>query len=789
MLDESQDFAPESINIPEVVPVLPIKGGVVFPNLIVPLVITDDKSKKLIDEALKGERIILAVTQKDEHKENPDFSELYNVGTASLILKMMRTSDGSVRVMIQGIKRVRIKEEVQKEPYLKARIEPINEIVKDDFEVQALMRNLLKDFVEIVKRVNYLPAELAKVVTGIKDPSKLSDFIASYINFKIEEKQKVLEESDVEKRLKYILDLLVKELEVLKVSEQIEEKVRSELDKGQREYILRQQLKAIQKELGITDENQREINELKEKLEKKKLPEEVKKAALKEIDKLSKMMPGSPEYAVSRNYIDWILELPWLDETEDNLDLKRAKRILNQDHYDLDIVKERIIEFLAVRKLRKDTKGPILCFVGPPGVGKTSLGMSIARAMGRKFVRMSLGGIRDEAEIRGHRRTYVGALPGRIIQGIKNAGSRNPVFMLDEIDKVGADFRGDPTSALLEVLDPEQNFSFVDHYLDLPFDLSRVFFIATANTIQTIPPALLDRMEVISLPGYVDMEKFYIARKYLIPKQKKETGLENYKITFSKKAILSIIREYTREAGVRNLERNIQNVFRKIAKEIVEKDIKPEKVNIRITHTRVHKYLGPPKFYEETKERVSEFGIVTGLAWTPTGGDILFIEALKMKGEGKLIVTGQLGDVMKESIQAAFSLVRSKREELGIEEGFHKKYDVHIHVPEGAIPKDGPSAGITIFTALVSLFTEKSVSPDLAMTGEITLRGKILPVGGIKEKVIAAHRAGIKKVLLPKWNEKNLIDIPKYVTDEIEFHFVSNVDEVIKIVFGEHTSR
>ncbi len=785
MQGENKDFAPDSINIPEIVPVLPIKGGVVFPNLIVPLIVTDEKSKKLIDDALKGDRIVLAVTQKNEKKENPDFDELYTVGTAALILKMMRSPDGSIRVMIQGIKRMRIVEPVEKEPYLKARIEPVEDIITDNLETQALMRNVLNNFTDVVKRTSYLPPELAQVAAGIKDPSKVADFIGSYMNFRVEDKQKILEEPDVEKRLRFILDLLMKELEVLKVSEQIQAKVKDELDKGQREYILREQLKAIQKELGILDDKQQEINELKEKLEKKKVPDYVKEAALKEIDKLSRMMSGSPEYTVSRNYIDWILELPWLDETVDNLDIRRARKILNQDHYDLDVVKERIIEFLAVRKLRSDTKGPILCFVGPPGVGKTSLGRSIARAMGRKFVRMSLGGIRDEAEIRGHRRTYVGALPGRIVQGLKNAGSRNPVFMLDEIDKVGADFRGDPTSALLEVLDPEQNYSFVDHYLDLPFDLSRVLFIATANTTQTIPPALLDRMEVITLPGYVDMEKYYIARKYLIPKQKEETGLKDYKITFAKKAIFSIIREYTREAGVRNLERNIGNVFRKIAREIVEKDLKPEEVNIRVTPSKVHKYLGPPKYYEETKERVFEPGIVTGLAWTPAGGDILFIEALKMKGEGKLTVTGQLGEVMKESIQAAFSLVRAKSKQLGIDEEFHKKYDVHIHVPEGAIPKDGPSAGITIFTSLVSLFTEKSVSPDIAMTGEITLRGKVLPVGGIKEKVIAAHRAGIKKVILPKWNEKNLIDIPKYVKDDIKFHFVDNVDQVIEIVFGK----
>lgn len=784
-MEEHKEFAPDAIKIPDVVPVLPIKGGVVFPNLIVPLIVTDERSKRLIDDALKGDRIVLAVTQKDEKKESPLFSDLYEVGTAALILKMMRSPDGAVRVMIQGIKRMKIVEEIQKEPYLKARVEEVKEIFHDDLETQALVRNVLNTFSEIVKKANYLPSELAQVAAGIKDPGKLADFIGSYMNFKVEEKQKILEEPDVEKRLRFIFDLLVKELEVLKVSEQIQAKVKDELDKGQREYILREQLKAIQKELGIMDEKQREINELKERLEKKKLPEKVREVALKEIEKLSRMMPGSPEYIVSRNYIDWILDLPWLEETEDNLDLRRARRILNQDHYDLDVVKERIIEFLAVRKLKKDTKGPILCFVGPPGVGKTSLGRSIARAMGRKFVRMSLGGIRDEAEIRGHRRTYVGALPGRIIQGLKTAGSRNPVFMLDEIDKVGADFRGDPTSALLEVLDPEQNFAFVDHYLDLPFDLSHVLFIATANTTQTIPPALLDRMEVITLPGYIDMEKYYIAKQYLIPKQKEETGLKDYKIAFSKKAIFEIIHGYTREAGVRNLERNIGNVFRKIAKEVVEKNLKPEEVNIRITPQKIHKYLGPPKYYEETKERVNEPGIVVGLAWTPVGGDILFIEALKMKGEGKLILTGQLGEVMKESIQAALSLVRAKREKLGIEEGFHKKYDIHIHIPEGAIPKDGPSAGIAIFTALVSLFTEKIVPSDLAMTGEITLRGKILPVGGIKEKIIAAHRAGIKRVILPRWNEKNLIDIPKYVKEDLKFHFVDNVDQVTKIVFGK----
>ncbi len=771
----------EEIKIPEITPILPIKGGVVFPNLIVPLVITDEKSKRLVDDILKGDRIITALSQKNDKKE-PDIEDLFTVGTASLILKMMKTLDGTVRVMIQGMERVRVVEVIEKEPYIRCKIEKVPEISKTGVEVEAISHNILKNFHEIVKSTPYLTDELSQIAANIKDYSKLADFITSYMNFPVAEKQKILEEQDVEKRLRIVLELLTKEIEVIKVSEKIQSSVKDELDKGQREYILKEQLKAIQKELGILDDRQKEIKDIKEKEAKKKLPDYVKEVLDKEIDRLSKMMSGSPEATVVRNYIDWILSLPWLDETKDRLDVKRARKILNEDHYDLEKVKERILEFLAVRTLRKDTRGPIICFVGPPGVGKTSLGRSIARAMGRKFIRMSLGGIRDEAEIRGHRRTYIGALPGRIIQGIKNAGARNPVFMLDEIDKVGMDFRGDPTSALLEVLDPEQNFSFEDHYLDMPFDLSKVFFIATANRIDTIPPALFDRMEVIHLPGYIDIEKLKIAQQYLIARQQTENGLSEYNIAFYPSAILKIARDYTRESGVRNLERSIGAIMRKIAMEVSEGKISKEQ-KIKITPRKISRYLGPPIFYREIKERVIEPGIVTGLAWTPVGGEILFIEALKIPGGKNLIITGQIGNVMKESCQAALSLVKSKAKKLNIDRKIFEKYDIHIHVPEGATPKDGPSAGITIFVALVSLLTDRAISQDIAMTGEITLRGKILPVGGIKEKIIAAHRAGIKDIILPKWNISNLGDVPAYIKKDINFHPVNNVDNVIDIIF------
>ncbi len=776
----------EKPKIPRELPVLPIKGGVVFPNLMVPLVLTSEGSKKLIDDALASERIIAIVTQKDENVENPGPSDLYNYGTAAIILKMLRTPDDSMRVLVQGLERIKIEEYIKTEPYLVARIEvlPEPEVPEDDVELEALKHNVLATFQEIVKNTPFLPDDLITVALNIKEPGKLADFITSYMPIKVEEKQKILETYHPKDRLKELLSILSREMEIIKLSTKLQQEVKSEIDKGQREYFLREQLKAIQKELGMTeDEREAEAKEFLEKIEKSGMPEEVKEVALKEVERLRRMMIGSPEYTVVRTYLEWLTELPWSVETEDNLDIERARRILDEDHFDLERVKDRILEFLAVRKLKSDTKGPILCFVGPPGVGKTSLGRSIARAMGRKFVRMSLGGVRDEAEIRGHRRTYVGALPGRIIQGIKQAGTKNPVFMLDEIDKVGADFRGDPSAALLEVLDPEQNREFVDHYLDVPFDLSKVLFITTANVTATIPAPLLDRMEIIELPGYVDEEKLQIAKNYLIPRQKIENGLENYEIVFQEKALFKIIREYTREAGVRNLERRIGSILRKIAKEIAMGKLK--KKRIVITPRRVEKYLGAPQYYSEVAARKGEVGVVTGLAWTPTGGDILFIEVLKMPGGKNLILTGQLGDVMKESATAALSLVRSKAEKLGIDPKFYDKYDIHIHVPAGAIPKDGPSAGVAIFVALVSLLTEKPVDPELAMTGEITLRGKVIPVGGIKEKVIAAKRAGIKRVILPQWNKKDLVDVPDYIKESLKFHFIDNVDEAIEIAFGE----
>ncbi|MCD6087589.1 MAG: endopeptidase La [Candidatus Hydrothermae bacterium] len=775
------------VEIPREVPVLPLKGGVVFPNLMVPLVVTTPSSQKLIDDALASKRIVAAVTQKKEDIENPGPDDLYSAGTACMILKMLRTPDGNMRVLVQGLERVKIVKYTKTEPYLVAEVLVIKEEERESVEIEALKHNILSMFQEIVKNSPYLPDEFITVALNIKEAGKLADFIASYMNIKTEEKQEILEAFDPEERLKKLLPILSRELEVIKLSTKIQQQVKSELDKGQREYILREQLKAIQRELGIKDEREAEISELREKIEAAGMPEEVKKVALKELDRFSKIPPGSPEYTVSRTYLEWLVELPWSVETEDNLDLRRAENILKEDHYDLEKVRDRILEFLAVRKLKKDTKGPILCFVGPPGVGKTSLGKSIARALGRKFVRMSLGGIRDEAEIRGHRRTYIGALPGRIIQGIKQAGSKNPVFMLDEIDKVGMDFRGDPQAALLEVLDPEQNREFVDHYLDVPFDLSRVLFIATANITATIPPALLDRMEVLELPGYIDEEKLFIARGYLIPRQIKENGLEELDISFTNTAILKIIREYTREAGVRNLERNIASVLRKIAKDYAMGNLKENKIRIGVKE--IEKYLGPPQFYSEVKERKGEPGVVTGLAWTPTGGDILFIEALKMPGGKRLILTGQLGDVMKESAEAALSLARSLAGELGIDPKFYEKYDIHIHVPAGAIPKDGPSAGIAMFTALVSLLTGEAVDPELAMTGEITLRGKVMPVGGIKEKVIAAKRAGIKRVILPRWNEKDLGEIPKHIRKGLDFIYVDNVRDVLRAVFGNKLKR
>jgi ATP-dependent Lon protease len=641
-------------------------------------------------------------------------------------------------------------------------------------------------FQEIVGKSPQLPDELGTIAFNIREPGKLADFISSYMQFDVEVKQQVLETIDPLKRLEMLVPLLNKDLEVIRISSKIQDQVKTEIDKGQKEYILKEQLKAIQKELGIGDERSVEVQELKGKIEAAGMSEETQKVAEKELDRLNRINPGSPEYTVVRTYLDWLVELPWNRTTKDNMNLRRAKRTLNEDHYDLQFVKDRIVEFLAVRKLKNDTKGPILCFVGPPGVGKTSLGKSIARTMGRKFIRLSLGGTRDEAEIRGHRRTYVGALPGRIIQWIKQAGTRNPVFMLDEVDKLGSDFRGDPAAALLEVLDPEQNDSFSDHYLEVPFDLSDVFFITTANVTSTIPSPLLDRMELIELPGYVDEEKLQIGKNYLVPRQKKENGLEKIDVRFDDKALLKIINDYTRESGVRNLERQIGTIMRKIAKDVASGKMKAK--SIRVGLANVEKFLGPPFFFSEVAERIGEVGVVTGLVWTPTGGDILFIEALKMRGEKGFLLTGQLGDVMKESAEAALSLVKSRAKELNIDPKFSEEYDIHLHVPVGAIPKDGPSAGVAIFTSLTSLMTGAPVDPDLAMTGEITLRGKVMPVGGIKEKIIAAKRAGIKRVVLPSWNKRDLEDVPGYIKKKLDFIFVDNVNDVLDAAFGDRSS-
>lgn len=765
--------------IPDELPVLAIRGGIIFPGVITPLIISTSRASKLIDDALVGNKLVCAVSQKNQEIEEAGPDDLHRVGSVSYILKMLRFPDGTIRILLQGLKRAEINQYTQKEPYLKAKITPIIELEKKDIATEAQMRNIVNMFQKLADLAQYIPEDLTTVVMNIESPSKLADFVTNYLNIPLEEKQKLLEIYEPAERLSQLVPLLNKEISILELSAKIRDRVKGELDKNQREYVLKEQLKAIQKELGETDELTAEINELKSKIEKAKMPKEVNDVALKEVNRLSRMSIQAAEYTMVRTYLDWLINLPWSVSSEDNLDIKRAKQILDQDHYNLTKVKERILEYLSVKKLRKDSKGPILCFVGPPGVGKTSLGRSIARALGRKFIRFSLGGIRDEAEIRGHRRTYVGALPGRIIQGIRNAGTNNPVFMLDEIDKVGTDFRGDPSSALLEVLDPEQNFSFSDHYLEVPFDLSKVMFITTANLTDTIIPALKDRMEIIELPGYIDEEKMLIAKEFLIARQLKESGLDNRHINFTDQSLRTIINQYTREAGVRNLEREIGSVIRKVARAYAEGN----KKKVVITPKIVGKYLGPQKYFSEVAARQGTAGVSTGLAVTPFGGEILFIEATKMKGQKGLLLTGSLGDVMKESAQAALSYIRSNGKEFQIDEEFFTNSDVHIHIPAGATPKDGPSAGVAISAALLSLLKNKPIDPHIAMTGEITLTGRILPVGGIKEKIIAANRAGIKTILLPKENKKDLVEIPQKVKKNLTFKFVKSIKDVHSTLF------
>lgn len=776
VITKEKEKKAERIRLPEELPILPQSQVVIYPSLIVPLGTADTKIVKVIDEAIAGDKLVGFFTQKPDAKEVTD---LCSIGTAALIARMFKLPDGSIHAFFQGLARIRLKKITQVEPYLKGKVELVEDKLEVTPELEALVRNLTGLFQKIVELAPNLPPELNIAVLNMPDPGSLADFVAAHINLKPHERQEILEAIDVSERIRKLTVFANRELEVLELGSKIQSQAKEEMTRAQREFFLREQLKAIQKELGETDERTMEINELKEKIAEAKLPPEVQKEADRELERLAKMPPAAAEYTVSRTYLDWLINLPWSKSTEDNLDINRASQILDEDHYDLEKVKERILDYLAVRKLKPEMKGPILCFVGPPGTGKTSVGQSIARALGRKFVRISLGGVRDEADIRGHRRTYVGALPGRIIQGLRRAESNNPLFMLDEIDKLGADFRGDPSAALLEVLDPEQNFSFVDHYLDVPFDLSRVMFITTANVTDTIPPALLDRMEVIELPGYTENEKLHIARKFLVPKQRKENGLTAEQLEITDEAVLSIIRNYTREAGLRNLEREIGTICRKVARQIAE----GKGGGAVVTPEALHGYLGPKKFRYEIAEGSDEVGVATGLAWTPAGGDIIFVEASLVPGKGNLILTGKLGDVMQESAKAALTYVRllSARDHHKLEfpKDFYEKNDIHIHVPAGAIPKDGPSAGITMAVALTSAVTKCPVRKDVGMTGEVTLRGKVLPVGGIRDKVLAAHRAGLRRVILPRENEKDLEEVPLEVKEKLQFVFVETIDEAL----------
>jgi ATP-dependent Lon protease len=769
-------------DVPEELAILPLRDTILFPHAILPLAVARESSVALVNEAVRERRVIGVVTQRDPAVDDPVESDLYRIGTLTHIHKMFKFPDASLRLVVQGVHRFRVLQVVQYRPFLKAQIEILRETIpaEQQIEVEALAQSAQGLFQRVVEISPTLAGELQAVAANIQDPSHLADFVAGSLqSLNTAQKQELLEILDVKLRLERINKILAKDLEVLEVGNKIQSQVKTELQKNQREYYLREQMKAIQKELGEGDDQQREYNELREKVEAAGMPDDVKKEAMRELDRLTKMSPAAAEYTVARTYLDWLVALPWSKRTEAAIDIQKAKEVLDNDHYDLEKVKERILEYLAVRKMKPDIKGPILCFVGPPGVGKTSLGKSIASAMGRKFHRISLGGMRDEAEVRGHRRTYIGALPGQIIQGLRRAESKNPVFMLDEIDKIGADFRGDPAAALLEVLDPEQNNTFKDHYVDLPFDLSEVLFITTANVLDTVPPALRDRMEVIRLAGYIEEEKLHIARRHLIPRQLENHGMKAEDIAFGDEGLTKLIREYTREAGLRNLEREIASVIRKVARRRAEGSLE----TVAVTPEKVEEFLGAPYFMrEEMEERTHLPGVALGLSWTAAGGEVLYIEASQMWGKKGLTLTGQLGDVMKESAQAALSWVRAHARQLGIEESFFERIDLHLHVPEGAIPKDGPSAGITLVTALVSLLTGRPLRPRVAMTGEMTLSGRVLPVGGIKEKVLAAHRLGVKEVLLPKRNEKAVKeDIPENVRNDIKLHLVSSIEEVLEL--------
>jgi len=763
--------------IPEQLPILPIRDSVAFPNTIMPLSVGREKSKRIIEKAVIGDKLIGVVTQLDKNTEDPSQKDIYRVGTVCIILKMLTIPDGTQSIVVHGLTRFDILSIETSDPYMIANIRPREDSTETNPKLDALMHNARKSAYRVIELSPHVPEEARIVLDNIDTPGGVADFLAANLSIDTTDRQELLQTFDVAKRLQNVNTALAEQIDILELSNKIQKQVHDKINKSQREYFLQEQLKAIQKELGETDSRTAEISQIRERMAKAKLPESAQTEAERELNRLTRIPQMSPEYSVALDYLNWLCDLPWSVATADKLDLKRAERILNKDHYDLEKVKKRILEFLAVRKLKPDGRGPILCFLGPPGVGKTSLGQSIARALGRKFIRFSLGGMHDEAQLRGHRRTYIGAMPGRIVQEIRKSGANNPVFMLDEVDKVGQDFRGDPASALLEVLDPQQNHSFTDNYLDVPFDLSNVLFIATANYSDPIPVALKDRMETINLPGYTTREKVFIAKKYLVPRQLDENGLARKNLSFSNDVLTAIITWYTREAGVRELERQIGAIARAVAAKIV----RGSKQVIKITKEKLSDYLGPPRFGYEIAQRTSVPGVATGLAYTPTGGEILFIEASKMPGSGKLTLTGQLGDVMKESAQTAFSIVRSRAKRLKIDVQTLAQSDLHIHVPAGAIPKDGPSAGVAILTAVVSLFTERPCRNDVAMTGEITLTGRILEIGGVKGKVLAAHRAGIQRVILPKDNRKDLADIPADIRKKMKFSFAERVENAMKI--------
>ncbi|MBS4031075.1 MAG: endopeptidase La [Clostridiales bacterium] len=767
----------------KVLPLLPLRGILVFPNMVLHLDVGRERSVSALEQAMVEDNKVLLVAQKEARVDEPGPDDIYIMGTIAQVKQMLKLPGGTIRVLVEGLSRAHVSEMIATEPYFQARAEEVEEDETKDVEVEALMRSLLYQFEQYIKLSKKIPPETLVTVSAIEEPGRLADVIASHLTLKVQQKQGILEATAPRDRLDKLSEILSHEMEILEIERKINLRVRKQMERTQKEYYLREQMKAIQKELGEKDERMAEADEYREKIAEAELPEDVEEKALKEVERLEKMPPAAAEGVVIRNYLDWVLSLPWLKQTEDRLDLTAAEQILDEDHYGLEKVKERIIEYLAVRQLAQKLKGPILCLVGPPGVGKTSLAKSIARALERNFVRISLGGVRDEAEVRGHRRTYVGAMPGRIIQAMRQAKSQNPVFLLDEIDKMSTDFRGDPSAALLEVLDPEQNNTFSDHYLEMPFDLSNVMFITTANTLYNIPQPLLDRMETIYIPGYTEEEKVKIAERYLQPKQLREHGLNSEQLSISENTLRKIIRQYTREAGVRNLERQLASICRKSAKELV----RDKKNRTMVTVQNLDKYLGIPRFRFGIAEKEDEVGVATGLAWTEAGGDTLVIEVTLMKGKGKLLLTGKLGEVMRESAQAGLSYIRTRAKQLGIAEDFHETQDIHIHIPEGAIPKDGPSAGITMASALISALTQRPTKRTVAMTGEITLRGRVLPIGGVKEKVLAAHRAGIKTILLPAENKKDISEIPDNVRRKLDFIFVEHMDEVLKHAMVEQS--